>query len=311
MEASPRMRIVVTGASGFVGRAVVERLASAGHCVVALVRGVPAQNEVRGATETVAIGDIVGISGWERVLAGARVVVHLAAIAHRSFRDEQRMREVNFVAARDAAQAAAAAKARFVFLSSVKVLGEETSSAHPFGADDRPAPPDAYGRAKADAESALSAIAGLDYVVLRPPLVYGPGVKANFLALMRAIARGMPLPLASIANARSMIYVGNLADAVVRCVESREAAGRTYLVSDGAPVSTPQLCRALGAALGRPARLFPVPLAVLEWIAPLRRLTRSLVVDDGAIRRELGWQAPFTFEQGLRATADWFLAQAR
>ncbi|MGA8006998.1 MAG: NAD-dependent epimerase/dehydratase family protein [Burkholderiales bacterium] len=305
------MRIVVTGASGFVGRAVVERLSGAGHRVRALVREVAAAPPFREGVEVLACGDLARSWLWQQALEGAGALVHLAAIAHRSFRDEQRMREVNFVAARNAAQAAATAGARFVFLSSVKVLGEETSSAHPFGADDRPAPPDAYGRAKADAESALPGIAGLDYVVLRPPLVYGPGVKANFLSLMRAIARGMPLPLASIANARSMIYVGNLADAVALCVEAPAAAGRTYLVADGVPVSTPQLCRALGEALGHYPRLFAFPPGVLEWLPSLRRLSRSLVVDDSAIRRELGWTPPFTFEQGLRATAEWYLAQGR
>jgi nucleoside-diphosphate-sugar epimerase len=133
--------------------------------------------------------------------------------------------------------------------------------------------------------------------VLRPPLVYGPAVKANFLALMRAIARGMPLPLAGIENRRSLIYVGNLCDAILACLGS---ADKTYLVSDGAPVSTPQLCRAIGAALGRPARLFPVP-----WL-PGKALTASLEVDDRAIRAELGWKPPFSFEEGLRLAAAWY-----
>ena len=306
------MRIVVTGASGFVGRALVQRLAGAGHQVVALAREMTAGRVFPDGVDVVICGDLTRFSGWAQALADADAVVHLAAIAHRSFHDEQRMRAVNCVAARNAAQAAAVAKVRLVFVSSAKVLGEETS-AHPFGTDDLPAPPDPYARAKADAESALREIVGLDYVVLRPPLVYGPGVKANFLSLMRAVARGFPLPLANIENVRSMIYVGNLADAVALCAESPAAAGKTYLVADGAALSTPQLCRALGAALGRPARLFSMPLALLDLVGGdrARRLTRSLEVDDRAIRSELGWRPPFTFEQGLRATADWYLAQGR
>jgi nucleoside-diphosphate-sugar epimerase len=155
----------------------------------------------------------------------------------------------------------------------------------------------------------LRAVPGLSLTVLRPPLVYGPGVKANFLALMRAVARGWPLPLANIENRRSLVYAGNLADAAVRCLESPLAAGKTYGVADGAPLSTPALCRALGAALGRPARLFPCPPALLEFAPPARKLTRSLVVDDSALRRELGWAPPHTFDEGLRLTAGWFQTQ--
>ncbi|MGH8738212.1 MAG: NAD-dependent epimerase/dehydratase family protein [Burkholderiales bacterium] len=304
------MRIVVTGASGFIGRTVVERLAGSGHRVLALVRKMPLDRLLPQGIEAFETGDLATFADWPRALEGADGLVHAAAIAHRAVRDERLLEKVNVVAAVNAARAAAAAKARFVFLSSVKVLGEETR-ARPFLSDDPPAPQDAYARAKADAEKALPAIAGLDYVVLRPPLVYGLGVRANFLSLMRAVAQGLPLPLASIENARSMIYAGNLADAVAVCVESPAAAGRTYLVSDGVPVSSAELCRALGEALGRRARLFPFPSAVLDRIPPLRRLSRSLELDDSAIRRELGWRPPFTFAQGLRATADWYLAQGR
>jgi nucleoside-diphosphate-sugar epimerase len=167
------------------------------------------------------------------------------------------------------------------------------------------APRDAYAESKARAEEALRAIAGLRLAVLRPPLVYGPGVKGNFLSLMRAIDRGLPLPFSAIVNRRSLVYVGNLADAILRCAEAPQAVGRCYLVCDGAPVSTPELCRKLAAALGRPARLFRLSPALLELLPGARRLTRSLEVDDSALRRELGWHAPFTLEQGLGATADW------
>jgi nucleoside-diphosphate-sugar epimerase len=191
-------------------------------------------------------------------------------------------------------------------MSSVKVLGEETPQ-RPFDDSSPLAPQDAYARAKAEAETALRAVPGLSFTVLRPPLVYGAGVKANFLALLRAVARGWPLPLASIGNRRSLVYVGNLADAAVRCLESPLAAGKTYGVTDGAPLSTPALCRALGTALGRPARLFAWPPALL----PVRKLSSSLVVDDSALRRDLGWTPPHSIEEGLRQTAGWFQTQDR
>jgi nucleoside-diphosphate-sugar epimerase len=191
-----------------------------------------------------------------------------------------------------------AAGARLVFISSVKVHGEESRT--PFSERSPIAPADAYGESKARAEEALHAIPGLRMAVLRPPLVYGPGVKANFLSLVRAIARGWPLPLAALDNRRSLIYVANLADAIVRCLE----AEGTYLVADGAPISTPQLCRELGQALGRPARLLPFPRVLIP-----RKLAGSLAVDDGAIRAALGWKPPHTREAGLRATAQWYRAR--
>ena len=224
-------------------------------------------------------------------------VVHLANIAHtRASLDElQRVNVEGTVA--QAKRALELDVRRFVYLSSIKAAQ----------------PDDAYGRAKLEAEQALAQISGLEVVILRPPLVYGPGVKANFRALMSAISSGWPLPFAGIGNRRSLVYVGNLCDAIIRCLQAAKAAGHTYSVSDGEAVSTPQLCRALGAALGRPARLFSLPPALLELVGGDRakRLTRSLEVDDSAIRSELGWRPPYTFEQGLRATAEWYLAQGR
>ena len=287
------MRIVVTGATGFVGRALCPALAARGHDAVALERG--------------ATGDLSVFSDWPRVLTGAHAVVHLAAIAHVRGVDEQRVRAVNVDVPLALGRAAARAGARLLFMSSVKVHGEETTG-RAFDESSPVAPQDAYGRAKADAETGLRAIPGLKLTVIRPPLVYGPGVKANFFGLMRAIARGWPLPFAGIDNRRSLIYSGNLADAVARCVEMPAAIGRTYLVSDGAAVSTPALCRALGDALGAPARLFPFPAAALELVAPMRKLTRSLDVDASAIRRELGWMPPHSIAEGLRIAAEWYRA---
>lgn len=195
----------------------------------------------------------------------------------------------------DTARKAAAGGASFLFLSSAKVHGE--SSKTPFREDSPLAPQDIYAESKARAEARLRAIAGMRLAVLRPPLVYGPGVKANFLALMSAVARGLPLPLASIRNRRSLVYVGNLCDAIIACLDKEG----TFLVSDGEPVSTPQLAREIGEALGRPARLFPFPTSFLP-----EKLSRSLEVDDAHIRRALGWKPPCTRSEGLRLTAEWY-----
>jgi len=257
------MKVHVTGAGGFIGRTLVGELAGAGHQLVPTI-------------------------------AGAAAVVHLAGIAHRRASREE-LQDVNVRLAERVARQAAAEGARFVFVSSVKVHGE-TSNA-PFTERSPLAPQDAYAGSKARAEGALRAIAGLRLAILRPPLVYGPGVKANFLALLRAIDRGWPLPLAAIDNRRSLIYVGNLADAIVRCLD----ADGTYLVSDGEAVSTPQLCRELGAALGTRARLFAFPRALLPG-----KLAATLEVDDRAIRERLGWRPPTRREAGLAATADWY-----
>lgn len=253
------MNVAVTGASGFVGRTLCASLAAAGHGQVPL--------------------------------AQAQAVVHLAAIAHRQA-SEAELRRVNVDLAVQTAREAAAAGARFVFLSSLKVHGE--ASVRPFREDSPIAPQDRYAESKARAEEALRAIPGLRLAVLRPPLAYGPGVKANFLALMKAVARGWPLPLASVDNRRSLIYVGNLAAAILACLD-REG---TFLVSDGPALSTPQLCREIGAALGRPARLFAFPPA---WLP--RKLSGSLEVDDST----LSWKRPFTRQEGLHATARWYL----
>jgi nucleoside-diphosphate-sugar epimerase len=223
---------------------------------------------------------------------GCDAVVHLANIAHTSASPAE-LHRVNVEGTLAQARSALVAGARrFVYLSSLKAAQ----------------PDDAYGRSKALAEAALLKLPGLEAVVLRPPLVYGPRVKANFLALLRAIDRGWPLPLASIENRRSLLYVGNLVDAILCCLAG-QAQGRTYAVADGAPVSTPELCRAIARALGRPARLFPFPGALLRLVPPVARLAQSQVADDSAIRAELGWHAPFSFEQGLRHTAEWYRAR--
>ena len=255
------MRVLVTGARGFIGGHLCPALAAAGH-------------ELRAAA------------------AGCDAVVHLANIAHTSASPAE-LHRVNVEGTIAQAKAAlAAGTRRFVYLSSAKAA----------------CPDDAYGRSKSIAEQALLQMDGLEPLILRPPLVYGPRVKANFLALMRAIDSGWPLPFASLRNRRSLIYVGNLVDAILRCLEGA-IAHRIYAVSDGEPVSTPELCRALGRALGRPAPLFPFPRALLAPMPGVQRLVQSQVVDDSALRMELGWRPPFAFEQGLRDTAEWYRAR--
>ena len=226
---------------------------------------------------------------------GCDAVVHLANIAHTSASPDALLRVNVEGTIAQAKVGLDAGVRRFVYLSSIKAAR----------------PDDAYGRAKATAEAMLLKLEGLRATIFRPPLVYGPGVKANFLALVRAVDRGWPLPLASVANRRSLVYVGNLVDAIIACLGAPQAVGKVYAVSDGEPVSTPDLVRAIARGLGKPARLIPFPPSLLRWVPPLRRLTDSLEVDDSAIRTELSWYPPYTFEQGLRATAEWYLAQGR
>jgi nucleoside-diphosphate-sugar epimerase len=277
-----------------------------------------------GAGDSIAVGDIGPTTDWRAALQGVQCVVHLAArthVLHESAADPlAEYRRANVEATeRLARQAAAAGVRRLVFMSSIKVNGEATHG-RPYTETDPPRPEDAYGTSKWETERALARVAtesGLEVVVLRPPLVYGPGVKGNFLRLMRLVASGTPLPFASIANRRSLVYVGNLADAVVAAADVPGAAGRTYLVADGEGVSTPDLVRAIATALGARARLLPCPPALLELGAALAgrraeiaRLTGSLQVDASAAARELGWRPRVDLERGLAATARWYHSQS-
>lgn len=209
-----------------------------------------------------------------------------------------------------ARQAAAAGVKRFAFVSSIKVNGESTQLGAPFKADDVPAPNDAYGLSKMEAEHGLREIAlqtGIDVVIIRPPLVYGPGVKANFAAMMRWLRRGAPLPLGAIHNQRSLVALGNLVDLIVTCLMHPAAANQTFLVSDGEDVSTTELLRRMGNALGREARLLPVPASWLKMTAALlgrqdvaQRLCGNLQVDISKARTLLGWRPPVSVGEGLR-----------
>jgi len=230
-------------------------------------------------------------------------------------------RRLNRDATRKLAESAAQAGVRrFIFVSTIKVNGEATSGTG-FTENDPPAPEDPYAISKWEAEQAIAEVAsasGMDYVIFRPPLMYGPGVGANFLRVLRAVDRGDPVALGSVRNRRSLLYVGNLADAIVTCLDHPQAAGRTYLVADGEDISTPELFRRVGTALQRPARLINVPVFVMRVGASLlgrsaevSRVTGDLVVDAGAIRRELGWHPPYTMQEGLEETARWYRSQGR
>lgn len=219
-----------------------------------------------------------------------------------------------------ARQAAGAGVGRFVYLSSVKVNGEKTDAGHPFTADDAVAPDDAYGQSKHEAEEALRALAletGIEVVIIRPPLVYGPGVKANFARLMHAVHRGLPLPLGAIDNRRSLVALENLVDLIVKCIEHPDAANQTFLVSDGEDLSTTQLLKKIGQALGKPSRLIPVPLVLLKLAgdlvgrgAAIQRLCGSLQVDIEKTRRCLDWTPPLSVDEGLKRVAEEYLREA-
>ena len=316
--------VVVTGGTGFIGRALCPALRSAGHRVVVTTRDA-GRPPLDAGIVVRASPELGPESDWRAAMADADAVVHLAARAHvmvdRAADPAAEYRRVNTEGTRRLAEAAARAGARrFVFLSTAKVNGEDSSAA-PFRETDPPGPLDAYARSKLAAERALSDVraeTGLETVVLRPPLVYGHGVRGNFLTLLGLCERALPLPLAGIANRRSLLYVGNLADAILRCLDEPGAAGEIFLLRDGEDVSTPELVRRVAGALGRPCRLFRVPTAVLRFAARVAgrgesaaRLLDTLTVDDGKIRRALAWTPPTPMTEGLRETAQWFASGAR
>jgi nucleoside-diphosphate-sugar epimerase len=307
--------IVVTGAGGFIGRALVRRLVAQGARVVAqLRRAAPLPPDVIIGM----VGDITAQTDWSAVLRGATAVVHLASRAHKPAGDEREWIEGEAAAAANLARAAAVAGVeRLLLMSSIKVLGERTPEL-PFRAHLRPAPEDAYGLAKWRMEEAVRAALreGPALVVLRPPLVYGPGVKANLLALIRLVDYGVPLPLASVENRRAFIFLDNLLDLVVTAVD-HPAPGGTFLLRDAEEVSTPALIRAIATALGREARLIPCPPALLRAAAQLvgqsalaDRLLDSLRIDDGVTREKLGWRPRVSLAEGLAETCRWYRGEA-
>jgi nucleoside-diphosphate-sugar epimerase len=308
------MNWLITGGTGFVGQALTRRAVAEGRSVRLALRRPMEHTAAHGLM----VGQIDGQTQWQSALDGVDTVFHLAARVHvmnetasdplTAFRDVNTAGTLNL-----ARQAATAGVRRLVFMSSIKVNGEYTAPGRPFTADQPARPEDPYGQSKWEAEQGLRSLGaktGLEVVVIRPPLVYGPGVKANFAALFRAVDRGWPLPLASVTgNRRSLVALDNLVDLLVACANHPAAAHRTFLASDGEDLSTAELILRMARALGRLPRLLPFPPALLRLGAAslgrkavVQRLLDNLQVDITATRQTLGWQPPITVDEGLRRT---------
>lgn len=312
-------RALITGANGFVGQPLCEEMLRQGWRVVAAVRS---SCQLPPRVELATVGAIDGETNWADALRGVDVVVHLAARVH-IMRDQATDPLTAFCMANVdatlnlARQAAKAGVPRFIYLSTIKVNGEQTLPGQPFTAEDMPLPLGPYSISKYEAEEGLRILAqqmGLEVVVIRPPLVYGPGVKANFLNMLRWLHTGVPLPLGSINNLRSLVALDNLIDLIITCLDHPAAANQNFLAADGEDFSTTELIRRMGYALGRPPRLVPVSAFLLENGAALlgrrdmaQRLCRSLQVDISKARTLLGWNPPISVDEGLHRVAQWFL----
>jgi nucleoside-diphosphate-sugar epimerase len=314
-------RILVTGANGFIGKHLVRFLLSNSYEVRACVRKGSNTKNLPENTEAVFISNLDGCTPWDEVVQGAHSVIHLAAKVHV-------MKAVGKDAETEYHQANADATLklaeecvrkgirRFIFVSSVKAMGEITRQGESFNESTACQPEDGYGRSKLDAELRLKRVVsekGLEVIILRLPLVYGPGVRANFLRLMRLVDSRLPLPVASIKNQRSMLYVGNLLGAILLALTNKEAPGETFLISDGEDVSTPELMRRIALSMGKSAIMLPFPTKALKVIArisgqssSLDRLINSLRVDCSKLRNALNWTPSFSMDQGLRETAKWY-----
>ena len=311
--------ICVTGANGFVGSRLINFFARRGDSqVTGVLRGVPPGGRGRE------ISGLTAEQDWMPILFDVDVLVHCAARVH--IMDDlatdplTEFRRVNVEGTlRMARQAADAGVRRFVFLSSIKVNGERTPSCQPFTSDDSPAPCDFYGISKCEAEAGLRVVSeetGMEVVIIRPPLVYGPGVKGNFLTMIRWLRRGTPLPFGAIYNKRSFVALDNLVDLINTCIDHPAAANQTFLVSDGYDLSTTQLLRQMGDSLGKPAHLVPVPVWMLEVGTALlgkrelaQRLCGNLQVDISRTKDVLGWSPPMSVDEGLKLTAEYYLAE--
>jgi len=319
-----KQNILITGASGFIGRNLCAFLKEKGYGVRAAVRN--SVRDISGVDEYFQIGDIGESTDWLQALAGVDTVIHLAARVHNMGRDTTEsldaFSKVNtFGTQRLAEKAVNAGVKRFIFISSVKVNGERTEVGgregelkEAFSERDAPDPQDAYGISKREAEDSLASIAneiGLQTVILRLPLVYGPGVKANFKNLIKIASIGLPLPFRGINNQRSFIYLGNLVDAISICITHPKAVGETFMVSDGQDISTSDLIKMIACAMGKKAFLFSLHPGILKALCKivgkteaLEKLTGSLLVDSSKIRNLLGWKPLFTLEEGIRETVE-------
>jgi nucleoside-diphosphate-sugar epimerase len=304
--------ILLTGATGFVGQALLGRFLELNpHKVTLALRSAISFDRCTSHV----VGDFSNATDWSAALSNQQVVIHAAARAH-IMKDEvsdplAEYRRVNVDGTLNLAnQASAAGVKRFIFISSIKVNGEQTTLGQPFRADDTPVPEDAYGISKWEAEQGLQQLAsktGMEVVIIRPPLVYGPGVKGNFASLFKLVSKGLPLPLGAIHNQRSLVAVDNLVDLIITCINHPAAANQVFLAGDGHDLSTTELLRGVAWAMGKPSRLIPVPASLLMMGATLigkkamvQRLLGSLQVDISKARDLLGWEPPISVEEGLR-----------
>lgn len=309
------MKILLTGGSGFVGGALLSALAKHGIDVIPAYREKHTRFDAGSQRAVFIFSDLSSAAEWSGILETISVVIHAAARAH-IMKDEvadplAEYRRVNVEGTLNLArQAAAAGVKRFIFISSIKVNGESTALGKPVRVSDVPAPEDPYGLSKFEAEQGLLQLAdetGMEVVIIRPPLVYGPGVKGNFASMIKLVDKGLLLPLGAIHNKRSLVGIDNLVDLIIRCIDHPAVANRVLLAGDGEDLSTTELLRAVGRAMGKPARLIPVPAAMLQLGAGLlgrramaQRLLGSLQVDISQTCALLDWRPPYTPEEGLR-----------
>lgn len=311
------MTVLLTGASGFVGKVVLKTAQQRSLKIRPVYRSL---DSTKGQSNAVVIPDLDGIADWSQALQGVKVVIHLAARVHnireKALHPLAEYRRVNVDGTLNLAkQAAAVGVRRFVFISSIKVNGEATAPGHPFTADDVPAPEDAYGLSKAEAEAQLKQVAhatGMEVTIIRPPLIYGPGVKGNFTKLVSWVRRGLPMPLGSVShNLRSFVGLDNLVDLILVCANHPKAANEIFLISDGEDLSTTELLRRIGNALNQPARLLSVPVGAISFMAGLlgkkrisQRLLGSLQVDMNKTCELLDWKPSVSVDEGLRRAVE-------
>lgn len=315
------MRVLVTGATGFVGRPLLQRLALDHRYEVRAVSR-RKNHDLPFGTDLAPVACIDAVTSWQQALSGIDIVIHTAARVHimqETVSDPlAEFRRVNVEGTLNLAhQALEAGVRRFIFASSIKVNGEGTQPGKPFTSDDAPNPADPYGISKREAEDGLRRLAansGMEMVVIRPPLVYGPGVKGNMLRMMRWLNQGIPLPLGAIRNQRSLVALDNLVDLIATCVDHPGAANQTFLAGDGEDLSTSDLLRRMATALGRPARLLPVPAwllvaggNLLGKRAMAQRLCGSLQVDISKTRRLLNWTPPVSVDEALVCASRHFI----
>lgn len=314
--------VLITGANGFVGRALCTALLNLGYRIKALTR---CSHAFEDGIQNIVLTDLKMKAPIQKAMKGVDVVIHLAARVHvmkESSLDVlatlSAYRAVNVELTLNLArQAALAGVRRFIYLSSIKVNGERTEPGKPFKPDDMPAPEDPYGVSKMEAELALLALSketGMEVVIIRPPLIYGPGVGANFMSMMRWVAHQVPLPLGAIHNQRSMLALGNLVNFIATCIEHPKAVGQVFLVSDGQDISVTQLLHKLAYALKVRLFLLPLPLSLIQLVAAVlgksavaQRLCDNLQLDITKTKTLLGWSPPMSLDAGLQITADWYL----